>query len=153
MTIAKIDFYLELIDKSHETLREFLSHLPEDILDWKVHEFLSRVRESILHINQNQMWIINYILEKREEKYSIPEKNSELLLEELLQLYDDFVSKATKQLSKVRDLSLDEERNYKEYSLNVEDWLFEYIHHLSKHGGEINVAHLGWKRKERALTS
>jgi len=153
MTILKIDFYLEMIDKSHETFREFLSHLPEDILDWRVHEFTPTVRELITHIIQDQMWIINYLLEKKEEKQTIPENMSKLLIEEIISVYDDFVSDATEKLSKVKDSNLADERDYKEYPLNVEDLLFEYIHHLNKHCGEINVAHIAWKRKERSLAS
>ncbi len=153
MTISKINFYLEMINKSHETFREFLSHLPDDILDWRVHEFTPTVRELIVHVIQDQMWIINYILEKKEEKYTIPENVSNILIDEIISVYDNFVSIAMEKLSKVKDLDLADEREYKEYSLNVEDWLFEYIHHLNKHCGEINVAHIAWKRKERSLTS
>ncbi|GAH57067.1 unnamed protein product, partial [marine sediment metagenome] len=94
MTILKTDFYLEMIDKSHKTFREFLSHLPEDILDWRVHEFTPSVRELITHIIQDQMWIVNYLLEKKEEKHTIPENMSKLLLEEIISVYDDFVSVA-----------------------------------------------------------
>ncbi len=153
MKISKTDFYLEMINKSHETFREFLSHLHEDILDWRVHEFTPTVRELIVHVVQDQMWIINYILEKKEEKHTIPEDISKLLIEEIISVYDNFVSIAMKKLSKVKDLDLAEEREYKEYPLSIEDWLFEYIHHLNKHCGEINVAHIAWKRKERSLTS
>lgn len=153
MTILKTDFYLEMINKSHKSFREFLTHLPEDILDWRVNEFTSTVRELITHVIQDQMWIVNYILEKKEEKHAIPENISKLLIEEIITVYDEFVANATDKLSKVKDLDLADERNYKEYPLNVEDWLFEYIHHLNKHCGEINVAHIAWKRKERSLTS
>ncbi len=153
MTILKIDLYLEMINKSHDTFREFLSHLSENILDWKVHEFTPTVRELIVHIIQNQMWIVNYMLEKREEKYVIPENTSEFLLEEIISVYDNFVVDVTEKLCKVKDLNLEDERNYKEYPLNVEDWLYEYIHHLHKHCGEINFAHVAWKRKERSVTT
>lgn len=153
MTILKIDFYLEMINKSHKSFREFLTHLQEDILDWRVHEFTSTVRELITHVIQDQMWIVNYILEKKEEKHAIPENISKLLIKEIITVYDEFVANATDKLSKVKDLDLADDRNYKEYPLNVEDWLFEYIHHLNKHCGEINVAHIAWKRKERSLTS
>ncbi len=153
MTILKTDFYLEMIDKSHKTFREFLSHLPEDILDWRVHEFTPSVRELITHIIQDQMWIVNYLLEKKEEKHTIPENMSKLRLEEIISVYDDFVPVAMEKLRKVKDSNLADERDYKEYTLNVEDWLFEYIHHLNKHCGEINVAHIAWKRKERSLAS
>lgn len=153
MTILKTDFYLEMINKSHEVFREFLSHLPEDILDWRVHEFTKTVRELLMHVIQDQMWIVNYILEKKEERYPIPENISKLLIEEIISVYDDFVSDATEKLNKVKDSNLADERDYKEYPLNVEDWLFEYIHHLNKHCGEISIAHIAWKRKERSLTS
>ena len=150
MTILKKDFYLEMINKSHETFREFLSHLPEEILDWRVHEFTSTVRDLITHIIQDQMWIVDYILEKKEEKHTIHKDISKLLIEEIISVYDDFVSVATEKLRKVKDSDLTDERDYKEYPLNVEDWLFEYIHHLNKHCGEINIAHIAWKRKERS---
>ena len=153
MTISKTDFYLEIINKSHETFREFLSHLPEDILDWRVHEFTPTIRETIVHVIQDQMWIVNYLLEKKEEKHTIQVNISEFVIEEIISVYDNFVADATEKLSKVKSLDLNDERNYKEYPLNVEDWLFEYIHHLNKHCGEINVAHIAWKRKERSLTS
>ncbi len=153
MTILKVDFYLEMISKSHKTFREFLSHLPEDILNWRVHEFTPTVRELIVHVIQDQMWIVNYILEKKEDKHIIPENTSKFLLEEIISVYDNFVADATEKLSKVKDLNLDDERNYKEYPLDIEDWLFEYIHHLHKHSGEINIAHVTWKRKERSLVS
>ena len=153
MTILKTDFYLEMINKSHETFREFLSHLPEDILDWRVHELTPTVRELIVHVIQDQMWIVNYILEKKEEKHVIPENASKFLLEEIISVYDNFVVDSTEKLCKVKDLNLNDERDYKEYPLNIEGWLFEYIHHLHKHCGEINIAHVAWKRKERSLTS
>ena len=152
MTILKIDLYLEMINKSHDTFREFLSHLSENILDWKVHEFIPTARELIIHIIQDQMWIVNYMLEKREEKHVIPENTSEFLLEEIISVFDNFVVDVTEKLCKVKDLNLDDERNYKEYPLNVEDWLYEYIHHLHKHCGEINIAHVAWKRNERKVT-
>ncbi|MCK4895851.1 MAG: DinB family protein [Candidatus Heimdallarchaeota archaeon] len=139
-----------MINKSHETFREFLSHLPEEILDWRVHEFTSTVRDLITHIIQDQMWIVDYILEKKEEKHTIHKDISKLLIEEIISVYDDFVSVATEKLRKVKDSDLTDERDYKEYPLNVEDWLFEYIHHLNKHCGEINIAHIAWKRKERS---
>ncbi|MHA1345336.1 MAG: DinB family protein [Candidatus Heimdallarchaeaceae archaeon] len=153
MTNSKIDFYLDMIDKSHEAFREFLSHLQEDILDWRVHEFTPSVRELIIHVIQDQMWMINYMLEKKEVKYSVSENISKLLVEEIISVYDSFVSEVIDKLTKVKDLSLTDERDYKEYPLNVEDWLFEYIHHLNKHCGEINLARIAWKRKERSLTT
>ena len=153
MSNTKTDFYLEFIDRSHETFREFLSHLPEDILEWKVHEYLPTVRELIFNILRNQLWIANYLKDKTDKKHTFPEENSGLTMEELVIFYDDFVKEITKKLRIVKNLELTDERDYKEYPMNVESWLYEYSHHLSKHSGEIHVAHIAWKRKERSLTS
>ncbi|MBY9000476.1 MAG: DinB family protein [Candidatus Heimdallarchaeota archaeon] len=153
MTISKTDFYLEMISKSHEAFREFLSHLSEDILDWRVHEYTSTVRELIEHVIQDQMWIVNYIVDNKEKRYKLPKEISNMLIEDIVEVYDESITAIEKKLVKINNLNLNVERSYKGQSLTVEDWLFEYIHHLNKHCGEINIAHTTWKRNERALNS
>ena len=151
ITISKLELYLEIIEKTNETFREFLEHISEESLDWSIQEFLSPVRSVIEHILQDQMWIVNYILEKKELKYKTPKNFSSLSLKDIVNVYDEMISEINKKLKSLENLSLDDERDYKGVQMSIEDWIFEYIHHMNKHCGELNVYHLGWKRKERAL--
>ncbi len=148
----KSQFYLEMIERSHEAFREFLTHLPEDILTWKVHDSLYSAGWIIEHLIHDQMWIVNVILNNKEEGYHLKAKPEGLNLDDLIEGYDDLVSEAEEKLSKITDVQLNEARSYKEYSISVEDWLFEYIQHLNHHGGELSLILTAWKRKNRSLT-
>ena len=150
MSLRKIDFYREMIKKTHDTFREFLIHLPEDILNWKIHEFSNTVRWLIQHVIQDQMWIANIILDKNEESFCFDKKGT-LSLEEIIEGYDDAISDIETKLKGVKEEDLLENRSYKEYSMSVEDWLYEYIHHLNLHSGEIGLTLTTWKRKSRSL--
>ena len=150
MSSNKIDFYRELIKKTHDTFREFLVHLPENILDWKIHEFTNSVRWLIQHVVHDQMWIANVILDNNEEGYHF-DKEGTLSLENLIEGYDDAISEIETKLESVKERNLPENRSYKEYSMTVEDWLYEYIHHLNLHCGEIGLTLTTWKRKSRSL--
>ena len=151
MSSNKIDFYREMIKKTHETFREFLVHLPEDILEWKIHEFANTVRWLIHHVIHDQMWIANVILNSNEEGYHFDKKEEELTLEDLIEGFDETISEIEVKLERVKEEDLLRNRSYKEYSMTVEDWLFEYIHHLNLHSGEIGLALTIWKRKSRSL--
>ena len=144
-------FYTEIIKKSHDAFREFLTHLPEDILTWKIHESLYKVDWIIQHVIHDQVWIINVILDNKEEGHHFEEKEEGLSLEDMIEAYDDMVMNVESKLDNLQDKQLSEPRSYKNYSLTVEDWLFEYIHHLNHHGGEIGLILAGWKRKQRSL--
>ena len=151
MSSSKIDFYKEMIKKTHDTFREFLVHLPEDILDWKIHEFVNTIRWLIQHVIHDQMWIANVILNSKEEGFHFEKKEEDLTLEDLIEGYDDTISEIEEKLEGVKEKNLSENRFYKEYSMTVEDWLYEYIHHLNLHSGEIGLILTTWKRKSRSL--
>ena len=149
MSSNKIDFYREMIKKTHDTFREFLVHLPEDILDWKIHEFANTVRWLVQHVVHDQMWIANVILDNNEEGYHF-DKEETSSLEELIEGYDEAISEIETKLDNVKEINLSKSRSYKEFSMTVEDWLYEYIHHLNMHSGEIGLTLTTWKRKSRS---
>ena len=153
MTESKFDFYLEMIKKTHQSFREFLEHLPDEILDWKVHEFVPAVRDILIHIIEDQMWIVNYMINKQETKYKSPKQISKFLRDDFLIYYDKFVVDIMVKFNKILKMDLTLERDYKDFSMKIEDWIYEYIFHLHKHCGEINVAHIAWKREQRSLSS
>jgi hypothetical protein len=72
-----------------------------------------------------------------------------MTLDEFIDEYDEMVSKVETDLENLNDDILTELRTFKGYSISVEDWLFEYIHHLHQHGGEIGYILTVWKRKNR----
>ena len=150
MSSNKVDFYREIIKKTHDIFREFLVHLPEDILDWKIHEFANTVRWLIQHVVHDQMWIANVILDNKEEGYHFDNEET-LSLENLIDGYDEAISEIEEKLEDIVEENLPENRSYKEYSMTVEDWLYEYIHHLNLHCGEIGLTLTTWKRKSRSL--
>ncbi|MHA1199925.1 MAG: DinB family protein [Candidatus Heimdallarchaeaceae archaeon] len=147
----KSQFYLEIIKRSHEAFREYLTHLPEDILAWKVHDSMYTSGWIIEHLIHDQIWIVNVVLDNHEEGYHFEDKPEGLTLDDLIEGYDEMVSKVEQELANINDNQLNEMRTYKEYSITVEDWLFEYIHHLNQHGGELGFILTAWKRKNRSL--
>jgi hypothetical protein len=147
----KIQFYLEVIKRSHEAFREYLVHLPEGILQWKVVESMYTSGWIIEHLLHDQIWIVNVILNRDEQGYHFEKKSDDLTLDDLIEGYDEMVSKVEENLASVSDDQLQEKRTYKEYSITVEDWLFEYIHHLNQHGGELGFILTAWKRNKRSL--
>ncbi len=148
----KSQFYLEIIKKSHEAFREYLIHLPEDVLNWKAHESMYSTGWIIEHLIHDQIWIVNVILNNHNEVYHFEDKSEDLTLDDLIEGYDKMVSSVEKNLSSIVDSQLNEMRTYKEYSISVADWLFEYIHHLNQHGGELGFILTAWKRKKRSLS-
>lgn len=147
----KTQFYIEIIERSHEAFRDFLTHLPEEILNWKITDTMYSVNWIIQHIINDQVWILNVILKSNEKGYHFEKQLDELTLEDLIEGYDEMVLQAERQLSKIIDDQLNEARIYKDYSLSVEDWLFEYIHHLNHHAGEVSFISTAWKRMKRSL--
>jgi hypothetical protein len=150
MKQTKIDFYLEIIKKSHDTFREFLTHLPEGILDWKLHDFANTVNWMIQHIIHDQTWIVNVILDNKEEGKHFEKESLEISLDDMIEAYDEMISRTENLLGKLEDDDLSETRTYKEYEMMVEEWFFEYIHHLNQHAGELALYLSIWKREQRA---
>ena len=150
MSKTKINFYLEIIRKSHDTFREFLTHLPEGILEWKLHDFANTVNWMVQHIIHDQTWIANVIMDNNGEGKHFEKKASEISLDDMIEAYDELVSKSESLFEKLEDGVLTEIRNYKEYEMSVEEWLFEYIHHLNQHAGELALYLTIWKREQRA---
>jgi len=148
---SKIQFYQDIIKKAHDAFREFLTHLPEDILDWSIHESLNSVRWIVEHVVHDQMWIANVIMDNSEEGYHFEKSVDQYTLDELIEKYDDMFIEIEEKLTYLKKEHLKEARMYKDYSLSVEDWLYEYIHHLNQHSGEIGLILTAWKRKKRSL--
>lgn len=148
---SKVHFYQEIIKKAHDSFREFLVHLPEDILEWQIHESLNSVRWIIEHVIHDQLWIANVIMNNYEEGYHFEESIDQYTLDELVEKYDDVFIAIEEKLADLKEEHLNEARMYKEFSLPVEDWLYEYIHHLNHHSGEIGLILTAWKRKKRSL--
>ncbi len=151
MNISELQNYMKLVKKSHEAFRDFITHLSEEILEWKIHEFTNSVSWIIQHIIQNQKWIADVILNKQAKRESSPVFDEKLTIDQLVTKYEKLVSYVEGNFSKLNDEILREFRNYKEYSMSVEDWLFEYIFHLNQHSGEISLIAKAWKRKERSI--
>jgi len=151
MSQSKIRTYLEIISKSHDAFREFLTHLPEDILNWTLHKYANTVNWMVQHIIHDQTWIANAIMNNIEEgKYF--EKESEVTtLENLLESFDELVDRTEIMFKELQDAILTEQRNYKDYQMTVEEWFFEYIHHLNRHAGELALYLTIWKREHRAI--
>jgi len=74
---SKVQFYQDIIKKAHDAFREFLTHLPEDILDWTIHESLNSVRWIVEHVIHDQMWIANVIMDNSEEGYHFEIRKSD----------------------------------------------------------------------------
>ena len=151
MTNNELQNYMKLVKKSHEAFHDFISHLPEDILPWKIHEFTNSVSWIIQHIIQDQKWIVDVILNKQLKHDSSPSFNEKISIDQLITKFEKLVLYVESNFSKLNDEILGELRNYKEYSMSVEDWLFEYIFHLNQHSGEIGLISKAWKRKVRSL--
>jgi len=147
----KSQFYLEMIKRSHESFRDYLTHIPEDVLQWKAHELMYSTSWLIEHVIHDQVWIANIIVKDVEQEYHCEKKSEKMVLDDIVQEYDNMVSKVETDLQVLTDEMLSELRTSKGYSLTVEDWIFEYIHHLHQHGGEIGYILTVWKRKRRAL--
>ncbi len=151
MSNNELQNYIKLVKKSHDAFRDFITHLSEEILEWKIHEFTNSVSWIIQHSIQDQKWIADVILNKQVKRESSPKFDEKLSNEQLVVKFDKLVSYVESNFSKLSDEILGELRNYKEYSMSVEDWLFEYIFHLNQHSGEISLMSKAWKRKERSI--
>lgn len=151
MSNSELQYYMKLVKKSHDAFRDFITHLSEEILEWKIHEFTNSVSWIIQHIIQDQKWITDVILNKQTKHKESIKFNEKLTRDQLVGKFDKLVSYTENNFSKLNDEVLREFRNYKEYSMSVEDWLFEYIFHLNQHSGEISLMSKAWKRKERSI--
>jgi hypothetical protein len=151
MSDNELQNYMKLVKKSHEAFRDFITHLSEDILEWQIHEFTNSVSWIIQHIIQDQKWIADVILNKHAKHVSSPKFNEKLTKDQLVEKFDKLASYVENNFSKLNNEILSELKNYKEYSMSVEDWLFEYIFHLNQHSGEISLMSKAWKRKERSI--
>lgn len=150
MNQTRINFYLEIIKKSHDTFREFIIHLPENILNWKLHNLANTVNWMIQHIIHDQMWIANVIMNNNEEGMHFDKESEELTLDDMLKSYDELTSETESLFQGLKDEILTESRSYKDYKMLVEEWFFEYIHHLNQHAGELVLYLTIWKREQRA---
>ncbi len=148
---SKMQFYQDIIKKAHDAFREFLTHLPEDILDWTIHESLNSVRWIVEHVIHDQMWIANVIMDNSEEGYHFEKSIKQYTLDELIEKYDDVFIEIEEKFTDLKREHLLEARMYKDFSMTVEDWLYEYIHHLNQHSGELGLILSAWKRKKRSL--
>lgn len=146
---TKSMFYLEIIKKSHETFKDYLSHISEDALDWKFHDYTVTARWIISHVIKDQKWFVNLILDKkgRSKDYKNFKK---LEIEKIIAIFDEEMQENIAQLQKISDEDLNEIKEVKGYPMKVEDLLFEYIHHLSHHGGQLAQIMNAWKREQRA---
>ncbi|MHA2357630.1 MAG: DinB family protein [Candidatus Heimdallarchaeaceae archaeon] len=151
MNPKKITFYLDLVKKSHDAFRDFLLHLPEEILDWKINDFANSTRWLIEHVIHDQTWIANVILNSEEEGYHFEGETEDLTLESMIEEYEQALNKIETDFDNLSDEDLKEGRSYKEYTMLVEEWFFEYIHHLNQHAGELGLYLTVWKRKQRNL--
>jgi hypothetical protein len=104
----------------------------------------------IQHIIHDQTWIVNVILDNKEEGKHFEKESTEISLDDMIKAYDEMVSRAENLLGKLEDDNLSETRKYKEYEMSVEEWFFEYIHHLNQHAGELAIYLSIWKREQRA---
>lgn len=146
---TKSMFYLEIIGKSHETFKDYLSHISEDVLDWKFHEHTVTARWIISHVIKDQKWFVNLILDKKGRNKD--HKNfKKLEIEKIITIFDEAMQENITQLQKISDEDLNEIKELKGYPMKVEDLLFEYIHHLSHHGGQLAQIMNAWKREQRA---
>ncbi|NPD88070.1 MAG: DinB family protein [Asgard group archaeon] len=150
MNQTKINFYLEIIRKSHDAFKEFLVHLPEGILNWELHEFANTVNWMVQHIIHDQMWIANVILNNQNEGKHFKKESKDITLEDMLETYDNLTSKTESMFQRLKDEHLTESRSYKDYLMSVEEWFFEYIHHLNQHAGELALYLTIWKREQRS---
>jgi hypothetical protein len=153
MSQTKINFYLEIIKKSHDAFREFLVHLPEEILNWKLHEFANTVNWMVQHTVHDQMWIANVIMNNQEEGKHFEKESTDIALDDILREFDELTMKTESMLQELNDEVLSESRSYKDYEITVEEWFFEYIHHLNQHAGEIALYLNIWKRENRVPKS
>ena len=144
---------MEIISKSHDTFREFLTHLPEGILNWTLHKYANTVNWLIQHIIHDQMWIANVIMNNNEEGKHFEKESEEITIDDMIEAYDDLVNKTESMFKELNDEILIENRNYKEFQMTVEEWFFEYIHHLNQHAGELALYLTLWKREQRAPTT
>ena len=146
----KSQFYLEMIKRSHESFRDFLVHLPEDILDWKAHELMYTPAWIIEHLIHDQIWISHIVQKSDEEGYPFDKESQDLSLDDLIEEFDNMVSEIEMEFANIEDNQLTELRDYKGYEISVEDWIFEYINHILNHGGELGYILTAWKRKNRS---
>ncbi|MHA1829571.1 MAG: DinB family protein [Candidatus Heimdallarchaeaceae archaeon] len=153
MNQEKVKTYLFLIKKSHETFREFLSHLNEEMLHWKINEQCNSIQWIINHTLKDQKWILDLIFGESYKPISFKEISEHNTINEILGIYDSFVEKIPSRFERLSDEDLDKNILFKGYTLRLEDWLYEYIHHLSYHSGEMGLYSVLWKRKQRSLTS
>lgn len=142
--ITKISVYAKLISAAHQAFREYLEHLPEAILDLQVHEMVPTARETIRHTISGQLWLAKLVTNV-ESSIHVPNANG-LTLQDFIELFNKVSADIEKSLSSLNDDTLEQEREYKGYAKTVEVWLFEYIHHLSFHSGQLAQIHTIWKR-------
>ncbi|MHA1303292.1 MAG: DinB family protein [Candidatus Heimdallarchaeaceae archaeon] len=151
MSETSLEVYLYMIEKSNEAFRDFLEHLPVDALEWKVSKYVGTANWIIHHVIRDQEWFARFIVGEEQEELEPTLEVSQVDLEVLLNRFDKMVETTTKLLKQLKEEDLEEVRSFKNYSLPVKELLFEYIHHLNHHGGQLALIINSWKRKQRAL--
>ena len=150
----ELEFFLNLISWAHKTCYEYISHLPEEALDWKLMPFTPSARWILIHIIKDQEWLAELICEKKATKeYNFTERYPKVDLEQLKGDYTKTMERIEKRLREcLKESDFNKEIDYKGYKISVKEALFEYVHHLFNHEGQIAQIITAWKRKQRAIT-
>lgn len=137
--------YLDLINSAHSTFQDFLQHLPDEMLDLRLHDLVPTARQIIKHTISDQLWLASFIVGKQLERPTV-QLGDNLTLDEYISAYEKVVNEVLECFSNLTDDMLERNIDFKGYSRPIKEWLFEYIHHLSFHSGQLSQIHVIWKR-------
>ncbi len=151
MQKCKITIVLDMIEKAHDTFLNYLTHIPDEVLEWKINELVPDALWIVNHVIRDQLWFAQFI---SGEKISDLDRNLTIKFttqEELIAEFKQTTDKSIQLLKKLNDNDLERRLSYKGFEQSIFSWLYEYIHHLSHHGGQLAYILDGWKRKQRQL--
>ncbi len=140
---------MRLIKHAHITFKENMESVKEDYLDWKIFNFVNSPRWIIEHIITMQDWFAKFIIDGEIGEYDESISEPITPIETLIEDFTVQIKKWEEKFNGLNEEDLTEIREYKGFSLTLEEWIYEYIYHLMHHGGQISFIVQTWKRKER----
>ncbi|MHA1687529.1 MAG: DinB family protein [Candidatus Heimdallarchaeaceae archaeon] len=141
----KVSIYLDLINSAHSTFQDFLQHLPDEILDLRLNTLVPTARQIIKHTISDQLWLASFITGEQLER-PVLQLDNNLTLVEYLSAFEKVATQVIERFSSLTDDILEQKLDFKGCSRPIKEWLFEYIHHLSFHSGQLSQIHVIWKR-------
>ena len=153
MSDTELKTYVKIIEQSYVSFRDYLEHLPEDALDWKLNEFSGSPRWIISHVIKDQYLFTDFIVKGKTFSSQLEIEEIKGDIDTILKKFNKMVKETVGSIQTLRNEDLERIREMKNYKMTVEELLFEFIYHINHHSGQLAMILSSWKRSRKAKSA